>query len=101
MTNSPLANLPGVSGAVAPRSLIVRGGVYAAGGAFFAAGSLSTRAKKASLQICRPEIRRISGKSEEDVLKGDLSPFKRAKPATNQNLHATEQLLFESYCNLY
>jgi len=31
------------------------------------------------LQICRPEIRRISGKSEEDVLKGDLSPFKRAQ----------------------
>ena len=39
MTNSPLANLPGVSGAVAPRSLIVRGGVYAAGGAFFATRS--------------------------------------------------------------
>jgi len=30
--------------------------VYAAGGAFFAAGSLPTRAKKVSLQICRPEI---------------------------------------------
>jgi len=40
----------------APRSLIVRGGVYAAGGAIFAAGSLPTRAKIVSLQICRPEI---------------------------------------------
>ena len=54
MTNSPLANLPGVSGAVAPRSLIVRGGMYAAGGAFFAAGSLSTRAKKGFLADLPP-----------------------------------------------
>jgi len=47
----------GVSGgAERPRSLIVRGGVYAAGGAIFAAGSLPTRAKIVSLQICRPEI---------------------------------------------
>jgi hypothetical protein len=30
--------------------------MYAAGGAFFTAGSLSTRVKKVSLQICRPEI---------------------------------------------
>ena len=54
--NSLWANLPGVSGAAAPRSLIVRGGVYAAGGTIFAAGSLPTRAKIVSLQICRPEI---------------------------------------------
>ena len=36
------ANLPEVSGAVAPRFSIVRGGLYAAGGVIFAAGSLST-----------------------------------------------------------
>ena len=52
--------------------------MYGGNGGIFAAGSLSTRAKMPSLQICRPEIRRISGKSEEDVLKGDLSPFNRA-----------------------
>jgi len=30
--------------------------MYAAGGAIFAAGSLPTRAKIVSFQICRPEI---------------------------------------------
>ena len=35
---------------------IERGGVYAAGGAFFAAGSLPTRAKMAALQILRPDV---------------------------------------------
>ena len=50
------ANLPGVSGAAAPRLQIVRGDLRAAGGGFFAAGSLSTRAKKVTLQILRPDV---------------------------------------------
>ena len=83
-----LANLPGVSGAAAPRSSIVRGGVYAAGGAFFVAGSLSTRAKKASLQICRPEIacdfRQICQRG--GIGGGSSSPAKRAQARDKSEL---------------
>ena len=40
------ANLPGVSGAAAPRLQIVRGDLRAAGGGFFAAGSLRPEQKR-------------------------------------------------------
>ena len=77
--------------------------MYAAGGAFFTAGSLSTDSVREALPQrgripatersdrrgayrkklpCRFAARKslaISGKSEGDVLKGDLSPFKRAQ----------------------
>ena len=61
----------------APRYSIVRGGVYAAGGAFFRRENpIYPGEKKASLQILRPEALHLKQNLKGDVLKGDLSPFK-------------------------
>ena len=50
------ADLPGVSGAAAPRRLIGDGDLRGGAAGIFAAGSLSTRAKMPSFQILRPEF---------------------------------------------
>ena len=50
------ADLPGVSGAVAPRRSIGDGDLRGGAAGIVAAGSLSTRAKMPSFQILRPEF---------------------------------------------
>jgi hypothetical protein len=47
-------------------------GMYGGNGGIFASGSLSTRAKIPSLQICRPETRRVLGKSGGGGLGGGV-----------------------------
>ena len=65
----------GIGGEQPLQCSIVPDGMYVGNGGIFASGSLSTRAKMPSLQICRPEIRRISGKSVKGVvLAGEVGP---------------------------
>ena len=54
--NGSLADLPGGMGGGAPHASIVAGDMCGGNVAFFVTGSLSTRTKKASLQISRPAL---------------------------------------------
>ena len=74
------ADLPGVSGAAAPRRSIGDGDLCGGAAGIFAAGSLSTGAKMPSLQILRPEffacffhvsqVRQTGGKLKQNLTKG-------------------------------
>ena len=65
----------GIGGEQPLQCSIVPGGMYGGNGGIFTPGSLSTRVKMSSLQICRPESRKGSGKSVKGVvLAGEVGP---------------------------
>ena len=57
----------GIGGEQPLQCSIVPDGMYVGNGGIFASGSLSTKAKMPSLQICRPETCRVLGKSVKGV----------------------------------
>ena len=89
-----LADLPGAWGAAAPHASIVAGDMRGGNGAFFVAGSLSTRTKKASLQISRPAPLGASEICQRGGIGGgSRSPAKSINQKLIMSLHTARDVL--------
>jgi len=73
-----LGNMPGVSGAERPDLQSYAAACTPRAGPFLRQGACRPEQKRFPCRFAARKSLAISGKSEEDVLKGDLSPFKRA-----------------------